>query len=549
MGKTLAEMALCGFAALGIFGTPYVGAQPAVPATQDLQPPQAPGQKSPIPSDAEIKLAEKEIREVYKDEYKITDPAKRKVFAEKLLTNGRESTNNAQKYVLLRDATNTLADMLELDGAYNATKVMKDTFEGFNALEACDKYLAAAQKKTKTKEDAGKVAEAYLQLTDAAVDEKNYKMALSSAKSAETIGKKSGDASLVEKAGDLIKAIPDIEREYSGVKKAEDTLKLNPNDPEANTIVGKYLAFVDNDWDAGLKHLSRGMNGVSKIADQEMILRSAGTDDPDATCRVADLWYEQSNKSSNTLDKKRFATHAFELYQQAQTKATGLVKDKIDKRIVQLAKFYKPKEHSSSGLVGHWDFEDVSDIVSDLSGKNNQGKLNGVKKVPGPKGMAISFDGVDDYVDLGSKGLPKGNEPQTVAFYFQIDAVPKTPSQSILVLSDLPNSLTQMGLRHGKLALWKRGGTIIVSANMPSSNLWHHFAYTFNGKEHKLYLDGKLQDTSVVETNTSSYKILELGRWSGEGGKEYFQGSIDDVRIYTRVLKDSEIQLFSNSNK
>jgi len=338
MGKTLAEMALCGFAALGIFGSPYVGAQPAVPAAQDLQPPQAPGQKSPIPSDTEIKLAEKEIREVYKDEYKITDPAKKKAFADKLLTNGRAATNNAQKYVLLREASNTLADLLELNNAHDAVKAMRDNFDSFNSLDTYDKLLSAAQKKTKTKEDAGKVAEAYMQLADNAVGDKNYKIALSSAKSAETIGKKAGDASLVDKAGDLIKAIPEIEKEYSIVKKAEDTLKLNPNDPEANTIVGKYLAFVDNDWDAALKLLSKGSNGVSKAAEQEITLRSGGSDNPESIAQVADLWYEQSNKITNVLDKKRFATHAFELYQQAQPKATGLTKDKIDKRISELEK-------------------------------------------------------------------------------------------------------------------------------------------------------------------------------------------------------------------
>jgi hypothetical protein len=367
MGKTLAELTLAGIAALGLFGTPYVGAQPAA-VSQDLPPPQAPNQKPQIPSDNEIKLAEKEIREVYAAEYRLTDPVKKKAFADKLLTNGRESTNTAQKYVLLRDASSTLTDLLELGGAYDAIKAMNENFEGFNALETYEKNLSAAQKKIKTKEDAGKLAEAYLQLSDDASGEKNYKMALSSAKSAETIGRKAGDASLVEKASDLVKSIPDMEREYSSVKKAEDTLKLNPNDPEANMVVGKYKGFVENDWDAALKHLSRGANGICSIADQEIRLRSNGMENPEAVCLVADLWYEQSNKTSNALDKKRFATHAFELYQLAQPKATGLTKDKIAKKISELEKKVSPAKNGSTAKAGWIDLMALVDTKKSING-------------------------------------------------------------------------------------------------------------------------------------------------------------------------------------
>ncbi len=381
MGKTL-ELLLSGILGIGsvIAPQPYTYAQPAAPASQDLQPPQAPGQKAQMPSDNEIKLAEKEIRDVYKDEYKLTDPVKKKAFADKLLANGSASTNNAQKYVLLREAANTLSDLLELSATYDTVKSMKDNFEGYNAIDAYDKYLTAAQKKSKTKEDASKIAEAYIQLADASVDERNFKIALSSAKSAETIGKKAGDASLVEKASDLTKAIPDMEKEYACVKKAEETLKLNPNDPEANLTVGKYLAFVDNDWDAALKLLAKSINGVSKIAEQEITLRSNGYENTESVAQVADLWYEQSNKSTNVLDKKRFATRAFELYKQAQPKATGLTKDKIAKKISELKNKVSPSKNgvAKGGLVdlmklidptkdtisGNWKFEN-NKLVSD----------------------------------------------------------------------------------------------------------------------------------------------------------------------------------------
>ncbi|MEM4240283.1 MAG: hypothetical protein QXK08_03765, partial [Candidatus Woesearchaeota archaeon] len=71
MGKTLAELALAGFAALGMFGTNYAGPQQQAYAVQDEQS----SQKMKVPSGNELMMAEKEIRDIYKAEYALKDPA------------------------------------------------------------------------------------------------------------------------------------------------------------------------------------------------------------------------------------------------------------------------------------------------------------------------------------------------------------------------------------------------------------------------------------------------------------------------------------------
>ncbi len=53
-------------------------------------------------------------------------------------------------------------------------------------------------------------------------------------------------------------------------KKALDKLKDTPSDPDANTIVGKYIAFVQGDYDEGMKYLQNsGDKTLSTLAQHE----------------------------------------------------------------------------------------------------------------------------------------------------------------------------------------------------------------------------------------------------------------------------------------
>ena len=51
------------------------------------------------------------------------------------------------------------------------------------------------------------------------------------------------------------------------------------------------------------------------------------------------------------------------------------------------------------GLVAYYSFDDCS--AKDLSGNGNDGIIYGAKCVNGKFGKALSFDGVNDYVDIG----------------------------------------------------------------------------------------------------------------------------------------------------
>ena len=80
-----------------------------------------------------------------------------------------------------------------------------------------------------------------------------------------------------------------------------------------------------------------------------------------------------------------------------------------------------------------------------------------------------------------------------------------------------------------------------------TSDKWYHIVGTFDGQYLKIYLNGSLKNTKnwgavhTIKTGGS----LHIGRWV----EQRFTGTIDDVRIYNRVLTNDEInQTMNNSH-
>jgi hypothetical protein len=73
------------------------------------------------------------------------------------------------------------------------------------------------------------------------------------------------------------------------------------------------------------------------------------------------------------------------------------------------------------------------------------------------------------------------------------------------------------------------------------NGVWHHLAGTYNGSQVKLYVDGVLQDivdhTGSIDSTTFN---VNIGRNSEETDR-FYDGVIDEVRIYDRALSQGEI--------
>ncbi len=206
--------------------------------------------------------------------------------------------------------------------------------------------------------------------------------------------------------------------------------------------------------------------------------------------------------------------------------------------------------------VAHWEFEEGSGgIAYDLAG-NNDGTLEGdTSWVQGNIGShALQFDGNGDYVIGSSSPFDFEDTTFSVAAWF------KTTSGEQVIISEggyQGGWLVGSGWStyEGQLfVVLKRSGTtsnalVATTEDICDDGEWHHIAAVITtdtsdaqGNHADIYIDGRA--VSVTETKTYPYSSSDENWRIGcrPVSPEYFDGSIDDVRIYDRALSAEEIE-------
>jgi hypothetical protein len=194
-----------------------------------------------------------------------------------------------------------------------------------------------------------------------------------------------------------------------------------------------------------------------------------------------------------------------------------------------------------------WKFDEgTGTIAHDFAGTNN-GTIYGATWTTGKIAGALSFNGTSNYVGCGSGASNYDN--------ITVSAWMKTSANGVLV-SNRYNSgsygtwytLSSTGIEIGDNS---QGGYRSVTFNASTLNgLWHHIVYTKDGTSHAIYVDGSLDRSFTSNADISWSQPLYIGkRWNRTSNIGWFNGIIDDVRIYNRALSAGEVaQLYEEAN-
>jgi len=206
-------------------------------------------------------------------------------------------------------------------------------------------------------------------------------------------------------------------------------------------------------------------------------------------------------------------------------------------------------------LVGWWKFDEGSGTIAlDWSGQGNHATLNGGPEwVPGYDGGGLKLDGSDDYV-----ALPIGSVIDSLAsstFTTWVDF--SNAGGAWQRIFDFGSGTTvNMFLtpRTGatgpmRFAITAGGSGAEEQATAPDTlpSGWHHVAVTINAsiRTITLYLDGQALATNGSATLTPSSLGNTTNNWLGRSqytADGYFNGSLDDFRIYNYAIPEAEIK-------
>ncbi|MBN1361860.1 MAG: discoidin domain-containing protein [Sedimentisphaerales bacterium] len=210
-----------------------------------------------------------------------------------------------------------------------------------------------------------------------------------------------------------------------------------------------------------------------------------------------------------------------------------------------------PVDPGTANLVALYTMENS---VADASGNGRDGTaLTGASFGDGPLGYgrALVLDGTSGYAELPIGTLIQSLSSASFATWVNWSGngglwqrVFDFGTGDAVNMWLTPNASGQV-----RFAITLSGSGGESRLNRPGSNLstgWHHVAVTIDGTTSgmNMYIDGNL-----VASNTTNVLPMNLGNttqnWLGRSqytGDAYFNGSIDDFRIYNRALSGPEVR-------
>jgi hypothetical protein len=188
--------------------------------------------------------------------------------------------------------------------------------------------------------------------------------------------------------------------------------------------------------------------------------------------------------------------------------------------------------------------------ADDSSGNGNVGILyNGPTWNPtgGVIDGALKFDGTDDYVQVENESIFDITSQITVSAWIKVNAFDRS-FQAIATKGDNAWRIQRWsntnriefactGLPHNEY------GNICGNISV-NDGQWHHVAGVYDGTNMYLYIDGDL-DVSVSTSgsiNMNNYKVLIGENAQPSAHNRYWNGWIDDVRVYNCALDIDEIR-------
>ena len=202
---------------------------------------------------------------------------------------------------------------------------------------------------------------------------------------------------------------------------------------------------------------------------------------------------------------------------------------------------------SSAALVAHWKLDESSGTIAyDTAGENDGvlfAALPAWMPLGGRVGGALQLDGVDDYIDCGNGAALNITGQITLAVWVKTNDAANGDHNPYLTKGNRGYAIKHH--EGNKIEFFIYDGywkTVWYYLDSSFNGVWHHLAGTYDGFELKLYIDGQLQATTphVGSIAASSYNV-NIGR-NAEEPSRFYDGIIDDVRIYSSALQASEVK-------
>jgi chitodextrinase len=219
----------------------------------------------------------------------------------------------------------------------------------------------------------------------------------------------------------------------------------------------------------------------------------------------------------------------------------------------------EPIETAEPGLVAHYPFEGNA---NDATPYNNHGAIGGnptfqpVTNRPNAAGMSVVFDGEGDSI-VAPNAVHLISDYTTVGFWIRVDGQNLNDAEAYVLDFGHWSERWKISLPQHLKIVWTTNGNnlqfeeFISDMDAKDGNelvpgFWWYVTMVHDGTDDIIYIDGVEVNRKPVATKLNSTALpLGMGNNPIEGG-QFFEGSLDEVKIYNKALTSDEIaQLYA----
>ena len=209
-----------------------------------------------------------------------------------------------------------------------------------------------------------------------------------------------------------------------------------------------------------------------------------------------------------------------------------------------------------AGRLAGWAFnESLGTTVNDVTGNGNAATLqNEPTWTAGKYGGGLRFDGVNDFLTvLNSPSLNFSGTEMTLSMWINPlggvgDQVPFGKFWSGTMASPFYQyGLELLGGSTPNLFIGTASGAVTASMGSPLTlGQWSHLAIAFNGTQARFYVNGNLVSSPSLSASITRAR-LPAAHGSRREAHQFFNGTLDDVRLYNRAQSQTEVQTDMNT--
>jgi hypothetical protein len=205
---------------------------------------------------------------------------------------------------------------------------------------------------------------------------------------------------------------------------------------------------------------------------------------------------------------------------------------------------------SVAGMISYWRFDEGTGTTAGDSTGSNNGTVYGASWTTGKAGTALSFDGIDDYVQVGAAaGLVMSGHMTAEAWIYPTGPGSDPTEGGVIISKEGEYGVTRFadGRIRWVFANANPGWAWIDTGYAAPQDQWSHIVVVYDAGVIKTFANGVLVHTyngaGIIGDVDSVLNEFRIGGRQWEGAfTSYFKGRMDEPAVYSSALTDAEIQ-------